>query len=430
LVGTGSGALRRALDWARHPERAGLRRICLFALILGLAAYGLKCAQGKDFYSYYDIGLNVRAGAHDLYVPGLYSGMQNHYPPVFALCMVPLTLLPLNVAGYLWFLAKAALLVTVFQGLPGLFGRRSVSLGPAVLWLAGLMIARFAIDDFKLGQINLLMMEAMVGVLLLKDRGRHGWAALVLALAISFKLFPAILLVHSLGRREFRFTALCALLCVGLNLIPFLVFGSGYPAVLGQFMGASVTGVVTSAQSGVANQSLYGMLMRLLGHNPTDAAPLAYAAVADLPFAAIRALDMGLCALLAVLVLAGAWKARGERELSSLSLAFLAALLIPMVTRKANFVLLLLPGAAALRTVLDPEERTPAWARALVWTTFVLASFTADGLITRSGSNILESCSDIALAALLLFVFHAFRAMGAWARTGAAGSRSPSGPPA
>src|SRR5678815_202233 len=64
-------------------------------------------AYSNDFNVYYHAASEVIAG-HDPYQHSLGDWTPYIYPPLLAELMVPLALLPLPVAAYLWFLVSAA----------------------------------------------------------------------------------------------------------------------------------------------------------------------------------------------------------------------------------------------------------------------------------------------------------------------------------
>jgi hypothetical protein len=81
-------------------------------------------------------------------------------------------------------------------------------------------------SDLVRGQVNLLLLAALCGLMACLVRGRSWQAGLCLAGAICLKVFPAFLLVYPLWRRDYRCLAGCALgLLVGLAVIPAAVFG-------------------------------------------------------------------------------------------------------------------------------------------------------------------------------------------------------------
>jgi hypothetical protein len=76
------------------------------------------------------------------------------------------------------------------------------------------------------GQVNLLLLLLLCGMLAAHLRGRRAQAGLWLAGAICLKLIPAFLIVYPLWRRDVRCLAACAGgLVLGLGIIPAAVLG-------------------------------------------------------------------------------------------------------------------------------------------------------------------------------------------------------------
>jgi hypothetical protein len=76
------------------------------------------------------------------------------------------------------------------------------------------------------GQVNLLLLLLLAGMLCAWVRGRHAQAGAWLAGAICLKIIPAFLLLYPLWRRDWRFLAGTAGgLVIGLGLIPLVALG-------------------------------------------------------------------------------------------------------------------------------------------------------------------------------------------------------------
>ncbi len=368
--------------------------------LISVALYGLKCATGKDFICYWDAARMFAAGARDLYVPGPMTGLTYYYPPCFAMVLSPLTLLPPYWAGYLWFSLKLGLMAWIFKNLGPLL---EITGAPAkwAVFFSALAVVRFAIDDFKLGQINLLLCEMIIVALIQVRRGREAWPALLIGMATSFKMYPGIFLSAFLFQKRYRLVLIALVTIVLLNALPWFFYGNVYPELCENFVRA-LPG--QRPESGLANQSLYGMLMRYLGPYTTDNGPYKFVNLFNLRFDAIQRifiiLSLGGVAMVAIV----AARARSTLHDWSLNLApcFTMALLIPTVSRKANFVLLFFPFLVAFQSYFKNEHRWPRGAKFALWSAFALVALSSDGLITRRGSNLLESLSDITVGALVI----------------------------
>lgn len=238
--------------------------------ILGatLVIYGLVLNQAG--LRQQDFGAYLRAG-HDLLAGRpLYDAFLHHpfpdptlrpayiYPPVFALLVAPLTLLPSAAAGAIWLVInQAALAGSIAMVLAWRRPGRAAAIAVVVatvtfypLWI-----------DITQGQANLLILflvtAGMLGVLSGRPR-----AAAALGVAAAFKLTPALLLGWLLVERRFRdacWMAIAFLAATGAGALvrwhdTVVFFTRVAPALAG---GTAV----------YANQSVDGLLKRVLTSN-------------------------------------------------------------------------------------------------------------------------------------------------------------------
>jgi Glycosyltransferase family 87 len=153
-----------------------------------------------DVHAYYEAGARLNAG-QPLYPPGQdVNGPHAYfYPPLFAILFRPLALLPFDAAAAIW----EAVVVSSFAVTLWWIGLRR----PAT-WLAvgilGLPIAW-----------SLAIGQAQVPLTLLTAIGAP-WS---IALAANVKLFPALIAVWWIGRREWRKLGALAAWSAGLALV-------------------------------------------------------------------------------------------------------------------------------------------------------------------------------------------------------------------
>ncbi|HEX3629898.1 MAG TPA: glycosyltransferase family 87 protein [Candidatus Dormibacteraeota bacterium] len=234
-----------------------------------LVIYALVLAQAglrhQDFTAYLTAGHDLLSG-RSLYTTFLHHPFPDPtlrpayiYPPIFAVLMAPLSLLPAALATTLWvLLSQASLAVSLL-----LFIRRfhPTAWATAALLAATATFYPLWVDAVQ-GQANLIVLvlvtAGMVGVLSATPR-----AAVALGLAAGLKLTPAILIVWLLVERRFReaawmvagFVAITGLGAVARWRDSWVFFTQVAPAL------ARGTAVY-------ANQSLFGVLGRLTTANP------------------------------------------------------------------------------------------------------------------------------------------------------------------
>lgn len=84
------------------------------------------------------------------------------------------------------------------------------------------------LHNLKWGQVSVIVTLLILAALVLYDRGQPAWSAVVLALAIAIKYYPAIFLVYFLFRRDLRYLVTCSLFSgILLFVLPVLLLGFG-----------------------------------------------------------------------------------------------------------------------------------------------------------------------------------------------------------
>jgi Glycosyltransferase family 87 len=186
----------------------GLRSIRLLAFAIGVAStlFGIAMlwflvptALMADFRAYYEGAARLNAG-QPLYLPGANTNAADfyRYPPLLAIAVRPLALLPFEAAASIW-----ATLIGVA------FGLTVLRLGPRgrQTWLVLGILGLPTIWAIVIGQ-------GQVIVTLLLTLGAP-WAV---ALATQVKILPGLVAIYWIGRRDWgsagRFLAVSGALCL------------------------------------------------------------------------------------------------------------------------------------------------------------------------------------------------------------------------
>jgi hypothetical protein len=245
----GEAAQERA-PWARPLgyERLGIWLffgcVVVFGAIVEMRSAFLT-SRMTDLDVYLRAAWAVRTG-RDPYAITDDRGWHYHYPPLFAIALIPLAdpppaqsrggMVPFKLAVAVWYVLNLLLLAFAVNNLasaleravagrsgippPGCRSWWSLRLLPVLVCIAPIGVA------MERGQADLLLLAllcAMIGAILAGRSFAAGWW---LAGAICLKLFPLYLLVYPLWRRDRRLMASCALgLALGLVLIPAAFFG-------------------------------------------------------------------------------------------------------------------------------------------------------------------------------------------------------------
>jgi alpha-1,2-mannosyltransferase len=188
-------------------------RWALLALfVAGIAAAHVWYGIRHHFYDLdiYRQAVNWWLDGHDLYKftkPDVVQGTLGFtYPPFGAVVLVPFAVLPRSLAVALYtVLTVAALIVTTWWLLAPVVRRHRWFL-PFVLILALTVISTLEPirETYSFGQINLLLVFAILLDLLILLPRQSRWAGIAIGLAAAVKLTPAIFIVYLLLTRRRR----------------------------------------------------------------------------------------------------------------------------------------------------------------------------------------------------------------------------------
>ena len=203
------------------------RRILIagFCAVVIVGAYAARILGGMaDFEVSYRAGQRLGAGET------LYQQADGHYMfkylPASAMIYYPLAHLPLEIAKATWFAIMLLALAWSFA----LVGRMvPLPHRRYLLLLSGLVLAKYFLHEFHLGQINILAMTVMLLAsceLSVGDDSRHEAAAGVLiGIATAMKPYAAVFLPYFVLERKWTaIAASVAALAIGLAL-PAIFYG-------------------------------------------------------------------------------------------------------------------------------------------------------------------------------------------------------------
>lgn len=175
---------------------------------------------GSDFTIYYRAGEAVLEGRSPQSVPGYI------YLPVYAVAMVPISVLPYAPAAVLWQLLSFGALLLVARWTARFLTGDGARAPGWMTWAPTLCVLRLVDSNFANGQSNLLILSLVYAGMLAFRRGRQSAAGAWIAAGAALKILPAIFLGHFLARRSIRALAASgAVLVLILLLVPTLVLG-------------------------------------------------------------------------------------------------------------------------------------------------------------------------------------------------------------
>jgi alpha-1,2-mannosyltransferase len=301
----------------RAPRRiADLLKGAAPVLVLVVAGAVVGAVRGKfaDLSVYQYGGRSALDGVPLYGLDDPVTGLPFTYPPFAAVLMAPLAVLPTWLAAALWTGASVAALAAVIVVVRTAFGRLSPGWLVALL-AGGALLLEPVWQNLTFGQVNLvLMLAVLVDVL----RPERRWSGVLVGIAAGVKLTPLVfvVLLVLIGRRTAAGRAVLAF--AGTVMVGFLAMpGSAAAYWNAHLVDPSRVGPPALAH----NQSVYGVLTRLLDGGP----PL-------LLWLAVT----GLLSL-AVLAVGAVWWRRGDRVLGT-CLAALAMLIASPVSWSHHWV--------------------------------------------------------------------------------------------
>jgi hypothetical protein len=281
----------------------------LLLIFLGLSVqYGLKAHAHRSAIVRWTPQLQ-QLDDEDIYQRYNYPN-----PPIMAILLRPLTLLPTLPGALCWFYLKVGMALLTLHWVFRVVEHHGQ---PFPLWakvLTTLLSLRPIFGDLTHGNVNLFVWFLVAGALYAFQRGRDLTAGVVLALAVCCKVTPALFVPYFLWKRAWRTLAGCALgFVLFLGVVPGAILGPEQNVHdLGSWLKVMVIpfvrdGVVTSEHN---NQSLPGLVHRLTTQSPSFSTyigdqytPLEYRNVLSLSPAAARWLLKGCMILFAGLVI-------------------------------------------------------------------------------------------------------------------------------
>jgi glycosyl transferase family 87 len=355
-------------SWLR-TARAEVRLAALAGALLVAVAFGAEFQELRrvqlgvtDFVTFHRAAAALAAGAD----PYAATGGAYLYPPTFAWLFVPLTALTRTGASLLWFVLKLILVgaswTLCYRGLEG--GRLPPRARGALAAGIVLVALRFLMTDLQYGNTNVVVLFLMLAALRADSSERAAAAGLLLALAVSIKVIPAVLAGYFVARRRLRTLLWLAVGLLVVNAAPWLSERGRLQAHWSAYAEYGVRARLAAGNPDLDNQSLWGALAR----SPT------------LTPGATRAAWLALSALAATATLVVT--ARGQRETSAQQFTaaaafFLLMLLVSPGSWVVHYTVVLLPMAAVLRSLLQRRWRPRALAALFLAANLV---FTVSGL--------------------------------------------------
>lgn len=225
----------------RIPRGAAALRTALAAAAaaIALAYVALGAGHAWDFETYYHAAAAWRAGLdpYELESLGIMAGesvaLPYLYPPCTLLLFLPFTLLPVGVAALIWLVLKCALAAFLI----GVVWRGYVRPVPPEFFVVAALLGfdLALLWDLRTGNVALVEWGLLWLGFASYVRERYVQAALLIAAAAVFKIYPILFLLLLVGprsgRREATAAAAGLLLFAALLAVPLASHGSWLSAL-------------------------------------------------------------------------------------------------------------------------------------------------------------------------------------------------------
>ena len=270
------------------------------------------------------------------------------HPPYYTLLIAPLAALSYQQAYY----AMAAFNLLLGVALIALLVRSSLCVHGRAAFVASALIAGFfpLFVTVLQGQSDLVVLVPLAAAYAAWARGRHGWAGIFSALALSKPQLLLLIPVLFLARRSWRALAGFAAVVAALGLVSAIGFGFGAVVSYLGAVGAWAFGgkLPTGGQLVYTNTAVYSL------RNILEALPGGGKAVAFVI----------LVILLALVALSLSW--RPDKPRLDFALAVAASLVLSPHQNVHDLALLVIPGFALADLALAGQLRWPRAAAAVL----------------------------------------------------------------
>ncbi len=408
----------------QDPARHGYRAVWIAFLMTMIGAAAVYKAKAEDDRSalvrWHHQIVELREGVNiwdKYYFPN---------PPMFPITLYPLTQLKAVDAAMVWFGLKACLAAACLLACM----RMAVPRGVRFPWWAQgavvLLSLRPIMGDLHHANNNLIILSLIVAMLAAWRRGYDVLAGMLLALAITYKLTPALFVPYFMYKKSWKTVAATF---VGMFLfvlvIPSLVLGprfnlecltAWYERILGPF----VEDGVTSKQE--VNQSMVGVVTRMLTSSKKAGAHSYGGVQLQLNVAdwspryvswLTKGLSFGLLGLLALFCRTKTTKRDDPRLLAEFSLVVLSMLFASERTWKHHFVTVVLPYAFLVSRIWPmpgPKLRKQVIAAGLFLSALLMACTSNDFafLIGKNFYKVAQFYGFFLMSGVVLYVLTAW----------------------
>jgi hypothetical protein len=275
--------------------------------------------------------------------------MVYRYPPLFLCLFRPLALLPLSTTTALWAALKVVALGLVIRGW---YRRFAASHLIYAFLISALLLVPYLVQDLRLGNLQLLVVELVCAALLLGD-DRPLLGSMLLGLAAAIKLWPLFFLPYLALRARWRFAAQALLAAGVLTVAPSLWLGWNRTFhLLAEWFSQERRLNASGGDLWYPSQSLHGVMVRyltLINYSPFP--DRHYPLINFASMASTRVEELWVLLAVALFLFSLLWSYRCADEATAYSIAFCFLLILEPNVHRLVYVTLLWPALQAGRVV-------------------------------------------------------------------------------
>lgn len=368
----------------------------------------------RDIQREGDFGGYIEAGKLAWQGEYIYSAHRNTWPPFMSLAAIPLYGLN-SISFYglrlIWLIGIVVTYWHIFKWILSYFFKKqlgfrlksnaanTISLTNSLFLVPFLLNFRIFIEEVSNLQVNVTILAVCLLALILTLKQRYFWAGILLALVISTKVYPIILLPFLLYKREFK-TTLWTVIGLGLTHIAVLFyFGDGSTTLYTQWYTKQVA---DGLQCIHYNQSIWSLFCGLFSE--TSRFDGWYFNIASLTISQTKLITIN------TILLIGLWVARlfyrSRKQEHSLAIQWLLVLsFIPVFSPLAwkCYFVFLMPVTLLLYAKYRGTPKSK-W----VIIPLLLFTFTSELFIGNVWSDYTEAAGIITLSSLFISLFSTY----------------------
>ncbi len=376
------------------------KKTILYILLIILIIWQLIVAiiQGGDLESYLRASKRIIEN-EPLYVQEVVAYI---YPPLLAFILIPLTLIPSYIVKVILFFLNIFLIYLSFKLLLNTIGQKNINIF-TLSFFSIFFTLRFFMDNSNLGQINIVILFLCVLTLYFFTLRKDFLAGIFLASAIVIKVTPIFLLLYFVFKREFKLSFYTLSSLIFFLLIPSLSLGfTGNIDALIQYKDI-VQNIYDSTH---LNQSLYNTIIHFLSPVPLwNNMKINIANLSEYQIKKVIYTIFGIISIIFAFIFRKKIKRDDANILLEYSMVIVLMLLFSPVSRKAHFVILLIPHFFYLYFLLEFKTfRYRKLALIILITSFVLNTLTVEGVMGRDPSDFMESYSCVTFGTITLLI--------------------------